>query len=106
MGTASRLMARCFITALLLQSCSSFAQTPLRARMPLAFVGPEEDDHLAEELELTTSVPAALYKSLEHGLTYKELETGEGEPIAPDAVVTIRFTASIVSTGEEIQRAG
>lgn len=69
---------------------------------PRAFVGPEGENEV--DVHIGTA-PAALYRKTESGLSYKDFETGTGEEIAADAFVSIRFTASVVSTGEEIQKA-
>ena len=72
-----------------------------RARVPLSFVGPEDnaaDVHQA-------AAPAMLYRTTENGLKFKDLVLGEeGDVIAADDMVSIRLTTTLVSTGEIVQK--
>lgn len=74
---------------------------PARVSAPRAFVGPEDD-----ALDTHNAVAPALYRKTESGLSYKDLETGHGDPIAADAMVSIKFAARILSTGDLIQQGG
>lgn len=71
-----------------------------RVRIPIAFVGPEDDSAEVGE----NIVGTALYRTTENGLSFKDLERGEGDLIASDAMVTLRVQTSIVSTGDIVQR--
>lgn len=68
---------------------------PARARLPLAFVGPE-DDSVSDVHE--ASAPASLYRKTDGGLSYKDLERGD-TPVEQGDVVSIKFTATVLSTG-------
>merc|ERR1719231_1868118 len=74
-----------------------------RARVPLAYLGPEDEETSNQHL---TSIPAALYSKTENGLSYKDLEQGDGEPFADDSMVSLQYTMSVVSTNEVIMRTG
>merc|ERR1711865_780772 len=73
-----------------------------RVRIPIAFVGPEDDSAEVGE----NIVGTALYRTTENGngLSFKDLERGEGDLIASDAMVALRVQTSIVSTGDIVQR--
>jgi len=69
-----------------------------RAPPPLAFVGPEDDaadNHKA-------AAPATLYEKTEGGLSFKDLERGSATEVAAGDVVSIRFTATVLSTGDVV----
>jgi len=75
-----------------------------RARAPVAFVEQDGDD-VASDIH-QASAPATLFTKTESGLSLKDLAQGDGEAIPTDALVSIRFTATLLSTGEVIQRTG
>lgn len=74
-----------------------------RARAPVAFV--EREDDTAADVHLP-SVPA-FFTRTESGLSLKDLKKNpSGELVPENALVSIEFTASLLSTGEVIQRTG
>lgn len=77
--------------------------SPRRTSLPIAFLGPEDEDAALAEKH-NAFAPAALYRRTESGLSYKDLELGDGELLKSDAMVSITYTAGLVSTGEILQR--
>lgn len=105
-----------------------------RTTTPHAFVGPDDEDHETEEKlaafiassddhhqneELATAAPStpeafvgvhggqasSTFTKTVNGLRYKDLVIGEGEEVASDSIVVVRFSASLVSSSESFDKA-
>ena len=59
-----------------------------------------------EDEDPAMSPPAMLYRKTEGGLSFKDLEVGEGGIPAADEIVDLRFTATIMSTGSVVDGTG
>ena len=71
-----------------------------RANNIFAYIGPED------ESIPTLNAGPMLYKKTEGGLSYKDLEPGSESAVAEDAIVSIKYTATRMSTGEVVERTG
>ena len=74
-----------------------------RSRIPLAFVGPDDQDKPADFYQ--AAAPAMLYEKTPGGLSYKDLDAGEGgDKLLADSLVSISYTATLLSTGEVLEQ--
>ena len=72
-----------------------------RARMPVAFVGPDDE----KDIEVyKAALPTMLYEKTPNGLSYKDLNAGEGEIIPADGIVSIAYKATLLSTGQLVEQ--
>merc|ERR1719421_723117 len=69
----------------------------LRTSRILAYVGPEESETGLQNNPL-------LYVKTKGGLSYKDVERGNGESLSDDAIVELQYTASLISTGEVVEK--
>ena len=65
-----------------------------RSRNIIAYVGPDEGD------KSQTQTVAGTLSNTPGGLKIKDLEIGTGEKVEADNIVSIRYVASLQSTGE------
>lgn len=78
-----------------------------RARTLIAYLDNDDDVGIAPLADVhKASVPATFFTKTNSGLSYKDLERGDGESVPKDALVSIRFTATLLSTGEVVERSG
>merc|ERR1719399_2568449 len=69
----------------------------LRTSRILAYVGPEDSETGLQNNPL-------LYVKTKGGLSYKDVERGNGESLSDDAIVELQYTASLISTGEVVEK--
>ena len=72
-----------------------------RSRPIIAYVGPDEGDK-----SQTQTVAGTLMRNTPGGLKIKDLEIGEGPAVEADNIVSIRYVASLQSTGEIVDSSG
>jgi len=73
-----------------------------RARAPLAFEGGDVDEKDMQTYK--AAAPATIYSKTPGGLSYKDLNAGEGDEVPTDAIVSISYTATLLSTGKIMEQ--